>query len=318
MHGAETITVERTEVSLPDELIEPIILYAWLSVDFPSKERWRFYHSMTSLARRWRAIMLAIVFSKVFVESVMDIQQYNKLMFRFSSKGTPPTRDLFTRSHVYASIQYAQLVAVIPDCFSLEFRVGIIADGHRLRFQRLEAFKQMPRFPSLTRIAVVWPHLPVSPSRQGSFYRDEAIRETASPAFNTVTTLSLHYPPGNDLRTLSACLPMLAKMLPNITVLELKGPIPLTHIINSFAAVKDLFLDTPRPVCRDVNRESAPIPPPSSVISWTITAAVKSLQSKALRRIVLLGNQQQPAGWERLVEVCENHQVSLEHKAIYY
>ncbi|TCD71093.1 hypothetical protein EIP91_000186 [Steccherinum ochraceum] len=306
---------------LPDELIEQILVSAWIADDLADSDRWTMvYKSISCLCRRWRSIMLAVKLSNVIIHTPDDILWYTNTspdLSHISSEQASPLEKasfspMFSRTHIRTMLTYVRLISVVPDCRSLEVHIGTYRN--KALTHKIHTLTDVPAFPSLYHVSLHWPRL----LRKLSVPHLDTLDGTA---VTTVRKLSLHYPAENDVREFVYCLPILSRVYPGVTTLYLRGPVALTNIAGYFPKLQTIILDTPPlDVANSIEAEMGsvePSQPPSPSVLWTITAAMKTRKFRALRRIVHLGGAQEPGGWTRVTQACRAYGVTLEFKATY-
>ncbi|TCD65968.1 hypothetical protein EIP91_001960 [Steccherinum ochraceum] len=280
--------------SFPDELVEDILIRAWLDTDWSSpKQRWFLYCKILGLSRQWRRIMQDVAIHYRLFESLADFQAYT-LLASSSDSAFPPAK--------YLRIPYSDLSTSYLDAFDMtplvqscsEVDVIPMFDGRLWELCNL--INRGGPQPQLQSLAFAFENYAVF-----NFLHQHRWAEVvqASPRMSSVTTLSITCTNPRETGWVYRDILDFKCMLlpfPNLVHLRTNVPISLLLVSKHLKALVTLTLDIPPLYLKNFHA--------TSILSWGVISALKT-QAFVPKKITVESGSLKPIGWDQLCTLCD-------------
>ncbi|TCD62534.1 hypothetical protein EIP91_006761 [Steccherinum ochraceum] len=283
--------------TFPDELVEDILIRAWLSTDWSSpKRRWFLYRTVLGLSRQWNRIMRAVVMQFRVLESLADFQMYSHLSTSFMLQVLLPVKYIripfldLTDSYLLAF----HMIPMVQS--SAEVDIPSMSDGDFWRLcKTIDKDRFRPRHQSLAFAFKNYAVLSHNQTCDSSM--SELTRKTPKVSFITgltITWTKLRESGGfcydlTDFKCMLLPFPNLAHLRTNI-------PISLLLVSDLLKSLVTLTLDIPPLYIKDFHA--------TSLLPWSV---ITSLKKRAFvpQKIIVESGPLKPIGWDILCNVCD-------------
>ena len=296
------------QCTFPDEIVEDILIRAWLSPNWPSpKERWLWYFKILGISRQWNRIIRSVVFNYRMLQTLADFQLYTHLHPPTLEDGTArrfkylkfPSNDL-AMTFLYAF----DLEQYLDQCIELD--IAPMSDGNLWTLLKILSCADVET--PLRSFAFAFQNYAAHSFPTKDIWGDLVTR---APKLSAITTLSITctstkqtgwiYRDIMDFR--SSLLPF-----PNLKHLRTNVPISLNLVAEYLQTLVTLTLDVPPVYLKTFHA--------TSLLNWGLISALKNGAFRP-RKVVIESGPLKPLGWDQLRKVCETQGVLLVYEVKY-